>query len=122
MSKLLNSILSCLSLTLSISACASSTSVNELFKNRLNLAGTDVVVEGVLINQNSTFNLCDSSAAENCVILEYKKDLKVELKSNLGNRLLINGTFLDHDYVEAESGLRFVPSRLSISSVKLVEN
>lgn len=122
MSKLLKSILSCLSLTLSISACTSSTSVNELFKNRLNLAGTDVVVEGVLINQNSTFNLCDSSAAENCVILEYKNDLKVELKSNLGNRLLINGTFLDHDYVEAESGLRFVPSRLLISSVKLVEN
>jgi len=113
------STLSSFLISLSLVACSTNLGVNEVFKNRNNLAGKSIVVEGYILNKGLIYNLCETTSDENCIILEYKNEYKKFLKNSVGMRVLANGVYLEHDYVETNNGLNFIPSRLSISSFEL---
>ena len=98
-------------------SCSSSHNLSGFFKDRHNLIGKNVEVSGVLYEKERMYFLCETHNPDNCVNLELKSSFINRLQTFVGKQVLINGIYLDHDYVENDDSLQFVPSRVSVTSV-----
>lgn len=97
-------------------ACATTMSVNEVFQNRKSINGKIINVMGVLENQNGVIKICQDFLNEDCINLEYSMEHINRLKANVGKKILLEGIYKEHEYVENDEDLNFIPSRISVLS------
>jgi hypothetical protein len=103
-------------ITTSLVACVSNKSVNEVFENRIDLVGEKVNVKGVLLSQAAILKLCQKELGDDCLNLEVRSEDIEILNSYIGNNVIIEGVYLDHEYIEKNGGLSFFPSRIQVVS------
>jgi hypothetical protein len=102
--------------TASLVACASNKSVNEVFNSRIDLVGKKVNVKGILLSQAAILKLCQKELGDDCLNLEVSSEDIEILNSYIDSNVLIEGIYLDHEYVERNGELSFFPSRLQVVS------
>ena len=90
-------------------ACAASTNLDYVFKNRNQLVGKGGVIK-----------ICKKERRDRCIDLEYTTANKEQLTAQIGNIITFEGIYKEHTYIETKAGLSFVPSRISV--LKLLPN
>jgi hypothetical protein len=101
-------------------ACAASTNLDYVFKNRNQLVGKVITVKGVLVGKGGVIKICKKERRDRCIDLEYTTANKEQLTAQIGNIITFEGIYKEHTYIETKAGLSFIPSRISV--LKLLPN
>lgn len=103
-------------------ACATTMGVDEVFQNRKNINGKIINVMGILGKPNEVIMICQEFLNEECINLEYSVEHIDRLTVNIGKKILLEGVYKEHEYVEEDENLNFIPSRISVLSFDLMES
>ena len=103
-------------------ACSGNISVNDIPKNRKHLNGEIINVKGVLASHGGVIKICQEALNDDCIDLEYTVELSDSLLENVGKKVLLEGIYKEHEYVDTGRGLSFVPSRISVTSFRSLFN
>ncbi|MFC4701412.1 hypothetical protein ACFO4O_14685 [Glaciecola siphonariae] len=116
----LKSLLLVITVFLSCFSCAGTNDFDDVLKDRQSIIGKEIKLVGVIRNQDGRKLICSDYDSDNCLDLQFTVDQASRINEFEGYRVELNGVYREHEYLDKDGALRFIPSRILVLMVKKI--